>query len=381
VRVCYFGTYRTAYSRNEIMIEGLRRAGVEVVECQVPLWTGIEDRVDAALGGWTRAEFLKRALATYRRLLAAVRRVGDFDVMMLGYPGQIDAYPARLLAWKRRKPLVLDVFMSIYLIALERELVASSPATGRLIWWMENVACRLPDHLIIDTAEYVDWFGETYGLDASRFGLVPTGADDRIYRPVEAPDQPPDGPFRVVYYGTYIPLHGVEYMIRAAALLTEHEDIEFEMIGTGPEQEKALALAQELALTNIHFAGWVDKHDLPARVASADVCLGVFGTSEQSTRTIQNKIYEGMAMGKPVITGDSPTVNHALEHARHAYLIPRGDAAALAQAVLHLKGDPALRARLSAEGCAHFQACFTPDVLGRQTRAILEGVVARTARR
>ena len=138
MKVCYFGTYRTAYSRNQIMIEGLRRAGVEVIECQVPLWTGIEDRVQAALGGWTRPRFLRRVLSTYRRLLAAIRPVGDFDLLMLGYPGQFDAYLARLLAWLRRKPLVLDVFMSPWLIASERGLVQRAPLTGRFLHMLEK---------------------------------------------------------------------------------------------------------------------------------------------------------------------------------------------------------------------------------------------------
>ena len=37
MRVCYFGTYRAEYSRNQIMIEGLRRNGVEVIECHETL--------------------------------------------------------------------------------------------------------------------------------------------------------------------------------------------------------------------------------------------------------------------------------------------------------------------------------------------------------
>ena len=52
MRVCYFGTYRVRYSRNQIMIEGLRRNGVEVIECHEELWRGIEDRVEVASGGW-----------------------------------------------------------------------------------------------------------------------------------------------------------------------------------------------------------------------------------------------------------------------------------------------------------------------------------------
>ncbi len=68
LRVVYFGTYRAEYARNQIMIEGLRRVGIEVIECHVALWTGVEDRVRAASGGWMSPRFWGRIL---RHLCAA----------------------------------------------------------------------------------------------------------------------------------------------------------------------------------------------------------------------------------------------------------------------------------------------------------------------
>ena len=79
LRVCYFGTYRAAYSRNRIMIEGLRRSGLEVVECHERLWHGIQDRVQAASGGWLRPGFFSRLVRTYARLLRRYGQVGPYD--------------------------------------------------------------------------------------------------------------------------------------------------------------------------------------------------------------------------------------------------------------------------------------------------------------
>ncbi len=77
LRVCYFGTFRDNYSRNQIMIEGLRRNGVEVLECHARLWQGVEDRVQAASGGWLRPAFVARVLRAYGGLLRAYRQVAD----------------------------------------------------------------------------------------------------------------------------------------------------------------------------------------------------------------------------------------------------------------------------------------------------------------
>lgn len=376
LRVCYFGTYRANYSRNRIMIEGLRRNGVEVIECHEPLWFGIEDRVEAASGGWMRPSFLKRALQTYARLLRKYRQVGNYDVMVLGYPGQLDVPLARLLTWLRRRPLVLDVFMSIYLIAQERGLTERSRLTARLICGLEWLACRLPDLLILDTEDYVAWFHENYGVDPARFRLVPTGADDRVFRPME-PRRKEDGLFRVLYYGTFIPNHGVETIVEAARLLQNDPHIHFELVGEGPDKARAEALAKTYRLTNIVFTGWMDQQSLVHKIAKADVCLGVFGTTPQSLMTVQNKIYEGLAMGKPVITGDGPAVRRQMAHGEHLYLCRRADPASLAEAVRVLKADPELRRRLAERGYKLYRQHYDLEHNGARFAALLREVVEK----
>jgi glycosyltransferase involved in cell wall biosynthesis len=360
LHVLYFGTYDQHYSRNRIMIEGLRRAGAEVYECHVSLWSSTDDKVAAAAGHQSIHTLMGRVLRAYVRLLQAYRPWHSrYDVMMLGYPGQFDVFLARMLTWLARRPLILDVFMSVYLIASERNL-----ARKRWLFYIENLACRLPDMLIIDTAEYAEWFEQTFGISRQRFRLVPTGANDDIFKPV--PRQP-DGKFRVIYYGSFIPLHGVEYIVQAAELLRKYRDIVFELIGQGPTRLTAERMVSTLGLDNVIFTDWIAECELPHYLSRADVLLGVFGTTEQSKRTIQNKIYQGLAMALPVITGDSPAVRAALQHGEHVYLVERGNPEALANAVLTLRANPALRFHLAQEGRRFFVENFTSEKIGRQT--------------
>jgi len=353
------------------MIEGLRCNGIEVVECHIPLWHGIEDRVNKAAGGWRNPRFLWRVLRTYWELFKAYRRVGHYDVLMLGYPGYLDVFLARPLAWLAHKPLVLDTFMSIYLIAQERGLVEKSPLTGWLIRVIESLACRLPDLLMLDTAEYVRWFNETHGLEPTRFRLVPTGADDRVFRPIEA-DENRGGLFRVLYYGTFIPNHGVRHILEAAQILRDDPTIRFELIGEGPTRAEAMTLAEECDLTNTAFVDWVDRQTLRHKIAQADLCLGVFGITPQSMMTVQNKIYEGLAMARPVVTGDGPAIRQALQHGKHVYLVPRASGKALSEAILTLRNSPDLRQRIAQQGYTLFQAQYAVRRLGELSRQYLE---------
>lgn len=355
LRVCYFGTYRANYVRNQVLVQGLRTQGVDVVECHSHLWRGVEDRVDQASGGWRTPRFWKRVFQAYWRLWRKYRQVGEYDVMLIGYPGQFDAYLGRILTWLRGQPLALDILMSLHLIAEERGLTERSPFTGRLIYWLEKLGLKLPDLLIADTPEYREYYCEKYGLDPGRFRLLPLGVDDRIFQP--RPDlKPPDDCFRVIYYGTFIPLHGVETMLRAAAELKDHPQIRFDFYGEGQELPRMRALTAELGLENVVFHGWLDNALLPAEIARSHLCLGVFGTTKQSRCTIQNKIWEGMMMQRPVITGDAPTIRAALEHKKHVYLVERANPHALAHGILELVENPGLRAKLSREGYERAQA-------------------------
>jgi glycosyltransferase involved in cell wall biosynthesis len=319
-------------------------------------------------------------IRTYWRLLKKHRWIEDYDVMVLGYPGQLDVTLARLLTWLRHRPLVLDVFMSLYLIASERGLTERHPVTARLLYGVEKMACSLPERLVIDTAAYVAWFQDTYGVSPDRFRLVPTGADDRVFGPVDGLHAERD-PFRVIYYGTFIPNHGVEHIVEAARLLAGDTGVHFELVGEGPERERVCSLAKRYELSNVTFTPWLEREELLLHVADADVCLGAFGLTPQSLMTVQNKIYEGLAMGKPVITGDADTVRAALVHGEHVYLVERANPGALAEGILALRSDPALRRRLGEQGRRLFLAQYSTQQLGRRMRSHLEELLAVSPRR
>ncbi len=365
MRVCYFGTYRAEYARNQILIEGLRRAGIEVVECHQKLWSSVEDRVNVASGGWRKPGFWIRMASAYTRLLLRYSRLGPFDILVVGYPGHYDIFLARLLAWTSRKPLVWDVLNSLYLITQERGIHVRSPGTGKLIRFLEKLACRLPDMMILDTRQFVEWFCQTHNLKPDRFRIVQIGADERFFVPQPAAEKK-QIVFRVIYYGSYIPNHGVGTIVEAARMLAEDPNITFEMIGAGPDLPGARAAAEKYGLKNVQFIEWLERDALVQHIARADLVLGVFGTTRQNTLTNNNKIYEGFAMRKPVISASTPALPESLRHAQHLYLCERGDAASLADGIRTLKDDPELCRRLAKSGFQIFHEKFNLDQIGQQ---------------
>jgi glycosyltransferase involved in cell wall biosynthesis len=366
---CYFGTYRENYSRNQMMIAGLRLNNVTVIECHETLWHGIEDRIQTVSGGWMKPSFWWRFLSTYWRLLKKINKIGDFDIIIVGYPGQFDVLLAKVISWCKHKPLVWDIFMSIYLISVERGMEESNKFTIKFMHQIEGLAVKLPNLLILDTTEYVKWFTQNYGIASERFRLVPTGADNRIFYPMQN-DPAGSGEFQILYAGTFIPNHGVMYIVEAAKLLMDSPII-FILIGNGPDYSKAKQFVDQNHLINVRFIEWMEKKELVKQYIQADVCLGAFGTTPQSMMTVQNKIYEAMAMEKPVISGDSPAVRQVFIHGEHIYICQRASGQSIANAVISLFNNPSLRSQIAQNGYKLFKEQYSLINIGLRFESFL----------
>jgi len=358
------------------MIAAARSAGLDVVECHASLWGEVEDRVRLASGGWRNPLFALRLVRAWLQLLARIRKFEPWDLLVLGYPGLYDVPVAHRIARFRRRKYVLDAFMSPWLIALERGLVQRAPLTGKMLHAIERATLTRPDLILQDTAEYAAWTRREFGVSPDRVRLVPTGADTTLFFP--RPYAPsPDGSFRIVYVGTFIPNHDVGTMIRAAARLRDISEIRFRFVGDGPDRPAAEQFARDHGLAQIRFDPPVPPDQVPHCLAEVDIALGAFGTTPQSLMTIQNKIYEALAMAKPVVTGDSPAVRSLFEHARHLWLCPRANPEALADALRHLHQNPSVRQSLAEAGHARFREVGTIEAIGRTLRRHFEELLVR----
>ena len=79
-------------------------------------------------------------------------------------------------------------------------------------------------------------------------------------------------------------------------------------------------------------------------------------------------LLESMACETPVVCSDIPGFRDVVEHEREALMFPCGDAGALADELVRLLDDEALRLRLGAAGRATAEAYGWPSV----TRAVLD---------
>jgi glycosyltransferase involved in cell wall biosynthesis len=226
--------------------------------------------------------------------------------------------------------------------------------------------------VLLDTDEHIDYYARSSCLSRSKFIRVFVGEDEDNFTPRN--DSPPKPPM-VLYFGTYLPLHGVDTIIRAAKLLRD-ENVVFELIGDGPEYQKTRRLVDELGLSNVRFeTSWRDIHSIADRIAVSSICLGVFGAGEKARRVIPSKVFPALAMAKPLITGETPAVTEVLRHGENAYLIPLDNPWALARSIRILLADNQLAQKIGLGAAKIFRERFTPTAIGRELMRELEKIV------
>ena len=124
------------------------------------------------------------------------------------------------------------------------------------------------------------------------------------------------------------------------------------LAGSGPEEARLRALAGP----NVRFLGHVDRDDLPALYAEADVFV-MPSRSEQWGMALN----EAALAGLPLVSTDAAGAAHELiEDGANGFRLPAGDVEALRDALLRLTEDPELRAQMGARS-RELAAQFTPD--------------------
>jgi glycosyltransferase involved in cell wall biosynthesis len=336
-QVLLAGTYDPTFSRNRRLRTLLEVGGHDVRSCQVDLWGG--DRV--AIPDQPKVALALRAVRAYLRLGWRLLRAPRPDLVLVGYPGWFDVVVLGPLVRLRRLPLLFDPFISLFDTVIEdRRLRSEGSRLARVCRWADRRSLRTATRSIADTPTHAEHYAELAGIDRERVGVVWVGADDDVFRP--QPSAPAGR--RVLFYGSLIALHGVETIVEAAAQL-DGTGTTFRIIGTGQEQRALDEQIARLQPSNVEVVPPVPLADLPQEIAAASVCLGIFGTSQKAARVVPHKVFECAAVGRPIITADTPAAREAFGGA--VVLVPAGDPTALASAVEELLADQAKRDALA----------------------------------
>ncbi|HLC46533.1 MAG TPA: glycosyltransferase [Candidatus Nanoarchaeia archaeon] len=370
MRICYFGTYEKSYPRNSVAIEGLRKNGAKVIECHSTLWESKEDK--ARLSAFGKALLIARLPFAYLSLAVKylLCRKGGFDAMIVGYIGQTDMFLARMLA--PRTTIIFNPMISLHDTLVNDRALVKNAFAARALHLLDSISCKLADLVVLDTEAHADYFRKEFGI--KKVDVLPVGAEDSFLKAAaiwkdegQSMQMQKKKVTKVLYYGKYTPLHGTRHVIEAAKLLERYPNIRLEIIGTGQTYSEDMKRAEQLKLKNTLFTDWVAYTSLPRKIADSDICLGGhFGTGEKALRVVPNKVFQMIALGKPVVVNDGATLKEeGFIDGINCITCPAGSPKAIAEAVLRLDNDAALRGSIGNGAKALFSKKYSSAAIGR----------------
>jgi glycosyltransferase involved in cell wall biosynthesis len=224
------------------------------------------------------------------------------------------------------------------------------------------------------------FFLERTGTPADRTRVIPNGVDADRFAPgdgggVRAELGMDGGRFVIGAVGNVRAAKGYEVLLHAAALVRDRApDARFVVVGQlqGAEAERLLRMRDGMGLADrVVFMGFRD--DVHRVMRAFDLFVLPSLREGFSIATVQ-----AMAAGVPVVATRSGGPETIVEDARTGVLVPPGDAAALADAVLRLRADPAARARLAAAARGVAAARFDVRAQVRAYEGLYEECLAET---
>ena len=220
----------------------------------------------------------------------------------------------------------------------------------RMLERIEALAYRRADRIVSVTDSFVAHIAERGGT-REKISVIKNGANLELF--TQAGDEEDckrryglDGRFVAAYVGTHGMAHGLDTVLDAAELLSDDPRIVLLLVGDGAERERLEQRKREMGLGNVIMLGQQPKDAMPGIWAATDASMILLRRSDLFKTVLPSKMFEAMAMGRPIVLGVEGEARALLDEAGAGIGITPQSAEELAAAVKRLADDRELRARL-----------------------------------
>jgi glycosyltransferase involved in cell wall biosynthesis len=320
--------------------------------------------------GW-RIEFFRPRFSPTGDLEAGLAGIPRPDLVWVPCFRQRDIPAAARYCRRHGIPLLTDPLISAYdKQVFERGKFSAASRRGLRLKRQETQLLGRADCVLADTEAHAAFFRDVLGVSGDRIRVVPVGAEEDLFGPRPLPLRKPGEPLEALFFGSFIPLQGPQVIVEAARRY-QGPPVVWRLVGAGPLLGECRERATDLP--QIEFEDWVPYPELPARIARADILLGIFGVTPKAARVVPNKVYQAAACGRPLVTMRSaayPPELLAQENSGFSW-VPPGDPAALAAAVAALAAERGSLPRHGAAARASYEKYLSVAHIRKQLAAAL----------
>jgi len=259
---------------------------------------------------------------------------------------------AILMKWLRGVPYICNVPDLQIDVAQQLGFIHNNVFL-RLAWYMENFFLRQSWKVSTVTYRFIEHF-QSRGLPRGQITFLPNGADDSFLKP-HVPCQELLDRWNLhtrkvfLYVGTHAYYHGLDTLIEAATLLRDRSEIAFLMIGHGPERVRLKQMVRDRQLPNVVF-GQSPYEEMNRLYSIAYASVATLRNMEVSKSMRLSKVFPSLSCGVPVIYAGLGETVDLLEANKCGLVVPPEEPARLAEAIVKLALQPALRNEMGQVG-------------------------------
>lgn len=356
----YDGYMNRLYSIEEI-------EGIKVVR----LWTYVT----------ANEGFFKRTLNYVSYMCAAIIAapfLSSTDVVISTSPQFFNGLAGYFVSRIKRAPWILEI-RDLWPESILAVGAIKNKAVIRLLERMEMFAYHKADRIVPVTDSFARYM-IARNIDQRKIQVIKNGVDLEFYK-IKSKDinfqqeLGIDGKFVASYFGTHGMAHHLETILEAAELLRERHDIVFLLVGDGAEKDHLLRIRDEKGLKNVVMLGQQPKGRMPDLWTASDASLVLLKRMDLFKTVIPSKIFESMAMRRPIIMGVEGEAQALVDTAQAGLTIEPENPRELAQAVVKMADDPALCEALGYNGQKFVTENFTRKVLAQRYTKVISAVL------
>lgn len=328
MNICFFGSYDKEYTRNRILIDGLRSKGVFIYRCESK-----------------SGSFFQR----YPKLLITYLQIQEpIDIIFMPFFSHYDVLLGWILAKFFRASLMVDAFMSIYeTYVFDRRSTKKNSLKAIWYYFIDWLMLTLADKIITDTKAHAQYFIDTFRISNRKIHIVPVGGDETSFFPNRKKQK---NKIIIEFHGSFTRLSGAEYFVHVAKMLEGIKNIEFWLIGSSKIYSYPLDVCNVLKPKTLRLFGYLPLSKLSYKVSQAHISVGHLGCTKKASSVVSNKTYQALASGNAVIVTDTPANREILIPGENAYFVPKANPEVLAEAIKILVSNSMLRHKIAQKG-------------------------------
>jgi glycosyltransferase involved in cell wall biosynthesis len=296
------------------------------------------------------------------------RKLGNYDYLLVESPPLFLGYSAMALSRKLNAKLIFNV-SDLWPESAEKLNIVKNKTLLKFAYNLEEKCYRKATLITGQTQGIVDNIKQRF--PSKNVYWLPNGVDVEFYNP----NNYSINGFRIKYnfkeddilffYGGILGhAQGLKTVIKAANLVKENLSIQIILQGSGPEKVYLVKLKEELKLDNIHFLPPVPKAEMPNILKEVDVALVPLRKLDLFQGAIPSKIFEALAMEKPLLLGvEGEAKKHFIDNAKAGRFFQPENEFDLADKMIEYSKDKNMIIEMGSNGRTYVSKHFNRNII------------------